>query len=258
MAEFSHIPTVEIGGKRSGKTLLVTAGMDGDEYAGIEAAKRLITRLSDEDISGRLIIIPTVNLDGFRSQTSENPSDGKLPKNIFPGRASGSSSERLINWLMGEHVSRADAWIDLHGGASDEFLNPFLLLYKTGVREFDMLAERFISHLSAEIVLMQRAGLFSKPRSLARAGKFFLIAESGQRGRLDEQDIERHARWVAEIMVVLGMLETTSSLLSNYSCPGLENRHSPVVFKKLLRRYKLKTGDTLLWWKDGGPYFVGR
>jgi predicted deacylase len=43
------------------KTLLITAGIDGDEYAGIEVAYRLIDG-SDRPFAGRLLIIPIVNM----------------------------------------------------------------------------------------------------------------------------------------------------------------------------------------------------
>jgi len=49
------IPVAEISGKKYGKTLLVTAGMDGDENSGIEAAYRLIEEFKDRNFYGNLI-----------------------------------------------------------------------------------------------------------------------------------------------------------------------------------------------------------
>ncbi len=232
MSEFTRIQVVEIEGKRQGKTLLITAGMDGDEYAGIEAAKRLAVLYQSRNFAGRLIIVPTVNADGYAARTSENPFDGKLPKNIYPGRASGSASERLVHWLKCVHIDRADAWHDMHGGASNEFLRPFLWMYKTGVREVDALTNKLIRASSTDTILCQKVGWFSKPRALARAGKFFVMAESGQHGEINERDIARHVQWVEETMMLLEMLEES---------------FEPNQSKQVLTKIPLQEP---LWWKD--------
>ncbi len=82
-----EIPVAEIEGSLPGKTLLITAGMDGDEYAGIEAAFQAVEKYQHETFSGRLIILPVVNILGFENESSQNPLDQKFPKYIFPGRA---------------------------------------------------------------------------------------------------------------------------------------------------------------------------
>src|SRR5690242_19972927 len=92
-----QIPVFDIAGNQPGKTVLITAGVDGDEYAGIHAAYQLEENYRHGNFSGRLVIIPIVNVERFKQECSQNPLDGKLPKNIFPGSPDGSPSEQRIH-----------------------------------------------------------------------------------------------------------------------------------------------------------------
>jgi hypothetical protein len=188
-AEKVKIPIADIAGKTPGKTLLIAAGMDGDEYASIEAAYALIEKYQSGDFSGRLVVVPIVNKPGFTMQISKNPLDGLYPKYTYPGKAGGSATERLMHWLS-SYASAADAWIDLHGGNMTESITPCLLVYKTG-SNLDALAERWYKRSGAEIVLIEPAT--DSPPALALAPRcLYAIAESGERGERNPNDIARH------------------------------------------------------------------
>ncbi len=131
------IPVADIQGERPGKTFLVTAGIDGDEYTGIQAAYELIEVYRKRNFAGRLIVIPIVNVPGFEAGCSENPLDGQFPKSVFPGKENDSPTERLVDWLARSYVSESYVWFDLHSGALNERLNPFLWTYETGVASVD-------------------------------------------------------------------------------------------------------------------------
>lgn len=102
--------------------LLITAGMDGDEYAGIESAQRLIKTYKG---SIPITIIPIVNITGNKSKVSYSPLDNRYPKSIFPGSPFGSSSSKLI-YKLSKYTKGVDYWIDLHCAANDEHLIPFI------------------------------------------------------------------------------------------------------------------------------------
>ena len=246
--ETIRFPVAEIDSGRPGKTLLVTGGMDGDEYAGMEAAVKLAEHFQNKAFSGKLIIVPVVNWPGFEARVSENPLDKKYPKEVFPGRAHGSATERLMHWLTSTFVSQSDAWHDLHGGAHDEYLNPFLWLFRTRVPDVDLLTEKLIQATSAKTILHEHAGLFSKQQKLAKHGCWFVMAESGELGTAEVVDVGRHVTWVKETMWVLGMLPDSTHNRS----------HAPQISTRVKQKTRLHPGDEsrLLWWKDGGPYFV--
>ena len=48
-----RVPVADIKGRAPGKTLLVTAGVDGDEYASIDAAYTMIDEVNKASFNGR-------------------------------------------------------------------------------------------------------------------------------------------------------------------------------------------------------------
>ena len=79
------IEAVLIVGKAEGKTLVVTAGVHGDEYVGIQAVRELLEELQPEKLNGRVIFVPVVNREGFYNGTYLVPEDGENLNRCFPG-----------------------------------------------------------------------------------------------------------------------------------------------------------------------------
>jgi predicted deacylase len=204
-------PVTELVGTEEGKTLLVTAGMDGDEYAGVEAAFSLIKKYSVSSFHGKLIIIPIVNISGFLSETSYNPDDNKYPKHIFPGNPRGTPSEKLISWIFTTYAERADAWIDLHGGALGETLSPFLWCFKTGTSAIDVQTNAFCNAVDAHTIIIDETGLEPKTYFSKRRKAPFILAESGELGKRSSEDIQRHISWTEALMSTLQMINRHES-----------------------------------------------
>ncbi|MEK7632839.1 MAG: succinylglutamate desuccinylase/aspartoacylase family protein [Patescibacteria group bacterium] len=201
------LDAIELLGNAPGKTLLITAGMDGDEYVGIAAAHEIARRFSARPFSGKLILIPIVNMPGFMNESSHNPIDGKFPKMLFPGNANGSSTEQIVASLA-PHAFATDCWLDLHSGAMTEGLNPFLWFHRTGKADVDVQIERFVSANIADRVLIESCPMGTKAAQLAKRGCMYVVAESGARGNRDGIDLERHIRWAEAMMSLLGMIDT--------------------------------------------------
>lgn len=195
---------IELLGATPGKTLLITAGMDGDEYTGIAAAQKCIQRFSSRSFSGKIIIIPIVNMPGFTNESSHNPNDGMFPKMVFPGNIRGSSTEQMIAALV-PYTLQSDCWLDLHSGAITEGLNPFLWLHKTEQHETRTFIETVVKKSIAEHVVIESCSKGTKAARLAKHGCLYIVAESGSRGNRNAIDVERHIRWTEEIMSHLGM-----------------------------------------------------
>ena len=122
-------------GCRPGKTLVVTAGVHGCEYVGIEALNRLKQELDPAALSGRVILLPLVNPEGFYQGSKQTiPADGKNLNRMFPGKSDGTFSSRLARVLEETLYPEADFLMDLHGGDVNEALTP-LLFFPTAVPE---------------------------------------------------------------------------------------------------------------------------
>ena len=200
-----NIPVADIKGNKEGKTLLVTAGVDGDEYASIEAAYALIDHFKDHEFAGRLIVIPILNTSGFFEEISFNPLDKKFPKFVYPGKKDGSPTERLIHWLHTTYVIDSDVWLDLHGGSLTEIINPFLWIHQTKNIQVDILTNRIIHSTTDTFAVCIDARRFGKAATLAKHNISYIIAESGHLGERKEESIGRHVSWAKTTMAVLGM-----------------------------------------------------
>lgn len=183
--------------------------MDGDEYAGIEAAYALIETYNNRDFSGRLVIVPIVNIPGFEAECSANPIDQKFPKNIYPGKPNGTSTECLMHWLATNYIAKADCWYDMHSGAITEGLQPYLSVQRTGVPGIDDILDKMVASLAADIVVHEKARLGSKSAQLAKRNCMYVMAESGARGSRFIPDIDRHLSWVRTAMETLSMVSVT-------------------------------------------------
>jgi len=266
-----RIPVWEQQSKTPGKTIVVTAGMDGDEYAGIEAAYELIRFYSKAKFAGRLVIIPIVNIPGFDEAVSFNPLDKKYPKYIYPGNENGSSTERLIHFLSEEYISKADVWIDLHGGALIESLNPFVWTHQTKNEEVNVLVEKILTNFKEGIKIYER-NPDEKAEKLARQHTAYILLESGHLGERNKIDIGRHVNSVKTIIRIVreGKKSTKKGNVYtkvNYYIAAQDGLWYPSVFKnkeinkgallgetfsfagKRISTFKASQAGVLLWWR---------
>jgi predicted deacylase len=191
------LPYLDI--KRSeGPTVLLTAGMDGDEYAGQEAALRLCKQfIEDTSWKGRRVVFPMVNVLGNEVGLSINPHDNKYLKHIFPGNSNGSLSEQIIDSIFQYIKSPVSLWIDLHGGSSVEELNPFIWGFPYGSKKIQKTLFHLLSHVPAQHKVIAP---WLKAKEVAKQGIVYIILESGQEGRIDEFAIHQHIQWVTSLL----------------------------------------------------------
>lgn len=116
-----RLPVVVIG-RGTGPTALVMAGNHGDEYPGQVAIMRLMRELQPEQINGRVILVPTLNMPAAKAATRLSPIDGRNLNRSFPGRADGTVTEMIAHYLTTALFPQADIVIDMHtGGRSVDF-----------------------------------------------------------------------------------------------------------------------------------------
>jgi uncharacterized protein len=200
------LPVARLQGDKTGPTLCVTAGMDGDEYAGIAAAYELIHEFQEKQFAGTLIVLPIVNVPGFEKEMSYNPIDGKFLKNIYPGNTSGSPTEQLIYWLHMNVLCKANFWLDMHGGALTEHLIPYVHTWETGNREVDAKTKEVLTCISTDIGIYEQKNSMGKAQVLAGTGCGYIVIESGEFGHFSKLSINRHLLWAHVVMSCLGMV----------------------------------------------------
>ncbi len=90
--------------------LLIIAGVHGDEPAAVEAARRLKALLGESD---EVEVLPEANPYACTAGTRLSPVDALDLNRCFPGRRSGTATERLAFELF-QKVLRAEVVVDLH------------------------------------------------------------------------------------------------------------------------------------------------
>ncbi len=107
----------------TGPTVLVLGGNHGDEYQGQIAAMKLARELTPEMVTGRIILIPSLNFPAARAATRLSPLDGMNMNRAFPGQPEGSVTSQIAHYLTTVLFPLSDVVIDIHsGGRSMEFL----------------------------------------------------------------------------------------------------------------------------------------
>lgn len=204
-------PYFAISGRVSGPTVLVTAGIHAAEYTGIEAAVRLGRGIDPDHVCGILIVLPLLNRPGFYERSVYvNPEDGDNLNRLFPGDAKGKWGERFAHRLLTEIVTRCEYAIDLHAGDLIEDLTPFVIYRETGEAALDERIRKMANAYGARWAVKsaptgERLG--SLYALAALNGVASMLAESGGRGLLIEEDVARHVRGVTNILCAIGALD---------------------------------------------------
>ena len=110
------LPLLGVGGAAEGPTLLVMAGVHGDEYEGIAAIPQVFAAVEPAQLRGALVMVPICNPPAYRAALRSSPIDGLNLARVFPGAVDGSITRRIAHWIVDKLLRRADFMIDLHTG----------------------------------------------------------------------------------------------------------------------------------------------
>lgn len=81
------LPLTLICGAKEGPTLLISAGIHGAEYIGVQALSELSRELDPRELKGNVICIHVANPSAFRDYVRFFvPEDGKNLNRVFPGK----------------------------------------------------------------------------------------------------------------------------------------------------------------------------
>ncbi len=102
-----------------GPTLIISAGVHGDEFEGQIAVAELARELTADEIRGRLILLQMLNAPAAEAGQRVSPIDGGNMNRLYPGDPKGSPTEMIAHFHEDILLPLADYAVDLHsGGAS--------------------------------------------------------------------------------------------------------------------------------------------
>lgn len=200
------MPATYIEGAKPGKQILITGGIHGGEYPCIETAIQLAKRIDPQDVKGTIVVIHPVNVPAFLAKLQYyGPYDGKNLNRVFPGKATGTVSERIA-YTVHQLQQAADFYIDLHGGDIHEALIPFVIYSNLGG---DQVVEQS-RKASAALGFPYVVGSVSNNGSMgaaANAGTPGFLAELGQCGRWSDEEVEQYIAATNNVLRSLEVLE---------------------------------------------------
>ena len=106
-----------------GPTVLITAGIHGDEINGVEIVRQIIAKKINITAVGTTICIPILNTFGFLNADRTFP-DGRDLNRVFPGTKTGSLASRVAYYFTKEILPFADYCLDFHTGGAQRFNAP--------------------------------------------------------------------------------------------------------------------------------------
>jgi len=113
-----------------GPTLLALGGTHGDEVEGAVALMKLARTLQPQDVQGRVIIIPAINLPAVRAGARLSPLDGMNLNRAFPGQYNGSVTSLIAHYLTHVLFPLADIVMDIHSGGRSMVFYPCASLHR--------------------------------------------------------------------------------------------------------------------------------
>ncbi len=180
---------IKIDGIEKGKTLVVTAGVHGCEYVGIEAVRQVIDEINPDELSGSVILIPVVNESGFYAGLKQVVAEDNMNLN----RVFGDNSKDTMSYLMARAIeknlyNKADFILDLHGGDINEDMTPLLFFPVEFGEEIKNKTVSAAKHLSIKYRVASSSdnGLYSYAN---KCNVPSLLVERGCKGQFDQNEV---------------------------------------------------------------------
>ncbi len=183
----------------AGPTVLMIAGLHGDEINGIEILRRF-TAVADRLLSGNVVVIPILNVYGFINFSRAVP-DGKDVNRSFPGSTRGSLASRVAHMLTKKVLPLADYVVDFHTGSENRYNYPQLRINPRDPQT-RLLAEAF----GSPFILLNVPPNGSLRRVCRDVEKPVLVYEAGEALRFDDLAIEEGLRGLDRLLMSLGMV----------------------------------------------------
>jgi len=212
------IPVFVYNAKKPGPTLLVQAGLHGDEINGIEVVRRMLQNGQFKIKNGAIMAVPILNVFGFLHFSRDVP-DGKDVNRSFPGSKSGSMAGRLAYHYLAEVMHQIDMAIDLHTGGAQRHNYP-QTRYTAGDARSKELAMIFGAPVAFPSKLIK--GSFRK--AAFTLNKPVVVYEAGESMRFNEDAIAFGVAGIQNICHSLGMVPKPNDMSKREMPTRLLNR----------------------------------
>jgi len=194
-----QVPVIVERAKEDGPTIVLMAGVHGDEINGVEIIRTVIRKKFNKPIKGTIICIPILNIFGFLNLKRELP-DGRDLNRSFPGSATGSLASQFAYHFMKEIVPFADVIFDFHTGAANRNNYPQIRCVFKDQQSVD-LAKVFNPPFILDSAYISK----TIRESVHKRGKLMLLFEGGKSNSIEELVVEEGVNGVKRVLNHYGM-----------------------------------------------------
>ena len=194
-------PVLVVNGAFPGPTLCLTAAVHGDELNGIEMVRRVLHDLDPTKVSGAVIGIPIVNVQGFRRGSRYLPDRRDLNR-YFPGNPKGSAAARIAHSFFMNVIAGCDALIDVHTGSFERANLPQI---RADLRDPDVVT--LTQGLGSMVILHSTPAVGTLRYAATRAGIPTVTLEAGGPSQLELSEVKHGVKGIETLVYTLGMIK---------------------------------------------------
>jgi N-alpha-acetyl-L-2,4-diaminobutyrate deacetylase len=168
----------------NGPTALLTGANHGEEYEGPVALMELAQTITAAELAGRVIIVPAMNYPAFRAATRTSPIDRGNLNRSFPGKPSGSVTEKIADYFQRTLLPMADVVVDIHAGGKTLDFIPLACAHRLPDKNQEAKCvaamEAFSAPYSTMLLEIDSVGMYDS--AAEDMGKVFVSTELGGGG----------------------------------------------------------------------------
>jgi|SRR5690625_1058393 len=196
-----NVPVIISRAKKPGPTVLITAGIHGDELNAVEIVRQLISKKMNHPRAGTIICMPIVNIFGFLNMSRYFP-DGRDLNRSFPGFKRGSLASKFAYQFTHEILPIADLCLDFHSGGAKRFNAAQIRLTKGSKQSL-----KFAKIFNAPFTLYSKTLAKSLRSICVNSGIPYLIFEGGMSGDNNKEIATQGLHGILRILDHLDMLK---------------------------------------------------
>lgn len=236
-------PVLIAHGAQPGPKLCLTAAVHGDELNGIEIVRSVMYDIDPMELTGSVIGVPIVNLQGFR-RGSRYLTDRRDLNRFFPGNIEGSSASRIAHSFFQQVIEHCDLLVDLHTGS----------FYRTNLPQLranlhDPRVVELTKAFDAIAVLHSEGAIGTLRRAAVDANVPAVTLEAGGPMELNEAYVSQGIKAINTLLDKMGMLDTISfwgtPQPTYYSSLWVRADQGGILFSDIKLGARVRKGDLL-------------
>ena len=192
-----------------GLTALVTGANHGDEYEGPLALTALAASINADELTGRVIIVPFMNMPAFEAGTRTSPIDAGNMNRAFPGRPDGTVTNKIADYFQRYLLPIADVVLDFHsGGKTLDFL-PFAASHVLEDKEQEARCsaarDAFNAPFSMQMLEIDSNGMYDN--AAEAMGKTFVTTELAGAGTSTPETVAIARKGLRNLLIHTGIMQ---------------------------------------------------